>query len=176
MIKTSKYDPIGYISAIDPVTRRPERIVIDHNIKYNESASVDWGVFYGRGTLGGLYTYNYTVERTFPVEFIITDYDGTGTVIENAKELLRKWNQPVVNSNTTAREITAPPPVLNFYYRGFTDSAGTDSPLKVVMKSYSIMSEDEGGWYGTTSTDATPNMIGVRVELAEVGINFRNIK
>ena len=153
----AQYDPIGEI--YDPLNRK-ETIIIDHNIPFVEESSVDWTTTKPRGALGSIYTYNMTNERTFPLHFVITDYDGTGAVINSAKDLLRKWKAPKVAKN----RIIAPPPVIEFYYKGFVEP---DRAVRCVLSSYSVQGSEEDGWNISTEH---PYTVEISMTLAEIGV------
>ena len=152
-----QYDPIGMI--YDP--KDPTKaIIIDHNIQFQEEGGIEWSISKPRGAVGSIYTYNMTNERTFPLHFTITDYNGDGKIIRGTKDLLRVWNKPRVSKG----KIIAPPPVLEFWYKGFIEP---DRAVRCVLTSYSIQGDVEDGWNINTET---PYTIDVAVTLAEIGV------
>ena len=168
----SKYKELGYIrnpnistQSVTPYAfdQSPlEKISIDHNINYQEDASVEWSGANPRGSLGTIYSYGYTMERAFPLNLIITDYVGDGKSIKNVKQLLRKWMQPKV----AGQDIIAPPPVLEFYYEGLTDTV-----VKVILQNYTINHQDDMAWNVDTQT---PFTLDIDLQLLEVGVTYRN--
>jgi len=151
-----KYQEIGKIWNM----RKPtEFIVIDHNISYQEDSSVEWNEISPRGSIESIYTYQSTKARSFPLTFTLTDYDGSGSVIKNARACLRAWKMPRISSG----KIVEPPPILMFYYSGFVDRT---TPVKAILSNYSIRGNEDDGWNIDTKM---PYTIEISLTLNEIG-------
>jgi len=167
-ITEAKYIPLGVIWEITPNTNATnsnnatERIIIDHNINFQETGGVEWGSTRPRGALGSLYTYNSTTERKFPLTFTVTDYDGSGTIIKSTEELLRRWTKPITISN----EIHSPPPILGFYYNGFVEEIDF---VHVILENYTIAGNETQPWAIDTD-NPHPYTIEINMNLTEINM------